>query len=366
MQTDNEGVFEADWAAYETAFENIYQDVREKLIALGVPPEEIAFIHDANTDVRKKELFAKVRKGQVRILIGSTEKMGAGTNVQDLIIASHDLDAPWRPRDLTQRGGRTKRQGNKNPRVYFFRYVTESTLNAYVSEVENGGLMDITDMISDNLKALIPDLALNAMKVKYRTYAIPNVQVMTNPLAVKAQKRLLEKYSFDWSKIQKIEDVEPFWEIIKKNEPDLYPYRTYWGAEPWVYPYYTLPGGTGTSNLLIKKDGNYKSFVLKYETEEYKRGYETFRDWYQKGYIRSDVASVGDDKTDARIGKCAVEIDTRKPSQEAVEAAGGIEYIYALLHKPFMQMTGPRATMTAVGANSKNPKLASLERGAAG
>ena len=107
---------------------SVYNDLRKKLMAKGIPPEEIAFIHDANTEVKKKELFSKVRRGAVRVLMGSTFKMGAGTNVQDLIIASHDLDCPWRPRDLEQRAGRTVRQGNKNKKVDIIRYVTEGHL----------------------------------------------------------------------------------------------------------------------------------------------------------------------------------------------------------------------------------------------
>jgi N12 class adenine-specific DNA methylase len=107
---------------------NVYDDIRQKLIGKGVPTEEIAFIHDANTETKKAELFAKVRNGRVRILFGSTFKMGAGTNVQDRLIALHDLDCPWRPSDLEQRSGRIIRQGNKNPEVEIFRYVTENTL----------------------------------------------------------------------------------------------------------------------------------------------------------------------------------------------------------------------------------------------
>ena len=114
---------------------SVYNDVRDKLIAKGIPPEEIAFIHDANTEIRKKELFSKVRRGAVRVLMGSTFKMGAGTNVQDLIIASHDLDCPWRPRDLEQRAGRTVRQGNKNKKVDIVRYVTEGTFDAYLYQM---------------------------------------------------------------------------------------------------------------------------------------------------------------------------------------------------------------------------------------
>lgn len=117
---------------------SVYDDIRSKLIKMGVPAEEIAFIHDANTEARKKELFGKVRSGQVRVLMGSTAKMGAGTNVQDLLVASHDLDCPWRPGDLEQRAGRIVRQGNTNPEVTIYRYVTESTFDAYLWQtVEN-------------------------------------------------------------------------------------------------------------------------------------------------------------------------------------------------------------------------------------
>ena len=116
----------------------VYEDIRQKLIAQGMPADQIAFIHEANTEVRKKELFAKVRTGQVRVLLGSTAKMGAGTNVQDRLVALHDLDCPWRPGDLAQRKGRIQRQGNQNSLVHVYRYVTEGTFDAYLWQtVEN-------------------------------------------------------------------------------------------------------------------------------------------------------------------------------------------------------------------------------------
>ena len=117
---------------------SVYDDIRSKLVALGIPCEQIAYIHEANTEVRKKELFAKVRSGQVRVLMGSTFKMGAGMNVQDRLIALHDLDCPWRPGDLEQRGGRIIRQGNRNKEVHIYRYVTEGTFDAYLWQtIEN-------------------------------------------------------------------------------------------------------------------------------------------------------------------------------------------------------------------------------------
>lgn len=125
--TDNEDIPET--------FKNIYVDIRNKLIAKGVPAEEIAFIHEANNDKQKADLFVKVRAGKVRVLLGSTQKMGAGTNVQDKIIASHDIDCPWRPSDLEQRAGRTVRQGNENDTVHLYRYVTENTFDAYLYQL---------------------------------------------------------------------------------------------------------------------------------------------------------------------------------------------------------------------------------------
>ena len=117
---------------------NIYDDIREKLVVMGIPKQEIAFIHEANSDKQKDELFAKVRKGDVRILLGSTQKMGAGTNVQNKLIALHDLDVPWRPADLEQRAGRIVRQGNENKEVNIYRYVTENTFDAYLWQtIEN-------------------------------------------------------------------------------------------------------------------------------------------------------------------------------------------------------------------------------------
>ena len=117
---------------------NVYDEIRNKLLEEGIPESEIAYIHNAKTDVKKKELFSKVREGKVRILIGSTSKMGAGTNVQERLIAIHDLDCPWRPSDLEQRAGRIVRQGNRNKDVYIYRYVTEGTFDAYLYQlVEN-------------------------------------------------------------------------------------------------------------------------------------------------------------------------------------------------------------------------------------
>ncbi|WP_334294756.1 DUF6908 domain-containing protein, partial [Dorea formicigenerans] len=159
---------------------SVYNDVRDKLIAKGVPPEEIAFIHDANTEVRKKELFSKVRRGAVRILMGSTFKMGAGMNVQDLIIASHDLDCPWRPRDLEQRAGRTVRQGNQNPKVDIVRYVTEGTFDAYLYQIIENKQKFISQIMTSKSPARsvedIDEVALSYAEIKALAVGNPYIK----------------------------------------------------------------------------------------------------------------------------------------------------------------------------------------------
>ena len=117
---------------------SVYNDIRKKLIERGIPESEVKFIHEADTDMKKKELFQKTRKGEVRVLLGSTQKMGAGTNVQNKLIALHDVDCPWRPSDLEQRSGRIVRQGNENPQVDIYRYVTEQTFDAYLYQLVEG------------------------------------------------------------------------------------------------------------------------------------------------------------------------------------------------------------------------------------
>lgn len=120
-----------DKSSKNDVFTNVYMSIKEHLIEMGIPEKEIAFIHDANTSKQKEALFEKVRKGKIRVLLGSTEKMGAGTNVQDRLIALHHIDVPWRPSDIEQREGRIIRQGNQNPEVHIYRYITEDTFDAY-------------------------------------------------------------------------------------------------------------------------------------------------------------------------------------------------------------------------------------------
>lgn len=149
---------------------NIYDDIREKLIARGIPAEQVRFIHEANTEAQKKELFAKVRSGEVRVLLGSTPKMGAGTNVQDRLIAIHNCDCPWRPSDLEQRLGRLERQGNMFPEVEVYRYVTEQTFDAYLYQLVEGKQKFISQIMTSKSPVRsaedVDEVALSFAEVK--------------------------------------------------------------------------------------------------------------------------------------------------------------------------------------------------------
>jgi len=149
---------------------NVYDDIREKLIARGIPAEQVRFIHEATTDAQKKELFGKVRSGEVRVLLGSTPKMGAGTNVQDRLIAIHNLDCPWRPSDLEQRQGRIERQGNLFPEVEVYRYVTEQTFDAYLYQLVEGKQKFISQIMTSKSPVRsaedVDEVALSFAEVK--------------------------------------------------------------------------------------------------------------------------------------------------------------------------------------------------------
>ena len=175
MQKNAEGVYEM----IPDQFTDVYNDLKKKLMAEGIPEEEIAFIHDAKTEQKKKELFAKVRGGEVRILMGSTAKMGAGTNVQDRLIALHDLDCPWRPSDLQQRLGRIVRQGNQNPEVEIFRYVTEGTFDAYLYQLVESKQRFIAQIMTSKAPARaaedVDETALSYAEIKALATGNPQI-----------------------------------------------------------------------------------------------------------------------------------------------------------------------------------------------
>lgn len=221
---------------------NVYDDLKTKLIDRGIPEEEIAFIHDANTDARKQELFNKVRRGQVRVLIGSTQKMGAGTNCQDRLIALHDLDCPWRPSDLIQRSGRIIRQGNKNPEVDIYRYVTEGTFDAYLYQLVENKQRFISQIMTSKTPVRfaedIDETALSYAEIKALAAGNPDIiektelDTQVEKLKLLKQNYLSEKYALEDKVIKyypneikrlenRIEDMKEDIEVFNNNNtPD--------------------------------------------------------------------------------------------------------------------------------------------------
>ena len=178
---------------------SVYNDIRKKLIERGIPESEVRFIHEADTDVKKKELFQKTRKGEVRVLLGSTQKMGAGTNVQDRLIALHDVDCPWRPSDLEQRSGRIIRQGNSNPDVDIYRYVTEQTFDAYLYQLVEGKQKFASQIMTSKSPVRsaedIDETALSYAEIKMLATGNPYIKEKMD-LDIQVQKLKLLKSNF--------------------------------------------------------------------------------------------------------------------------------------------------------------------------
>lgn len=265
---------------------NLYDDVRDKLIAKGVPKEEIAYIHDYNTDVKKQTLFAKVRKGDVRVLLGSTAKCGAGTNVQNKLIALHHLDCPWRPADLEQREGRIIRQGNQNDKVYIYRYVTKDTFDAYLYQIIENKQKGISQIMTSKTPVRncedVDEAVLNYSEVKALCTGNPLIKErMELDIDISKLKRLQsaylsEKYSLE-DKLLKIypqrkADAEKY---IANTAIDAESYKQY--SEEFTEM--TINGATFTdkkeaANALLhtirtvgstdlSKIGTYKGFNMK-------------------------------------------------------------------------------------------------------
>ncbi len=178
---------------------SVYNDIRKKLIERGIPESEVKFIHEADTDMKKKELFQKTRKGEVRVLLGSTQKMGAGTNVQDKLIALHDVDCPWRPSDLEQRSGRIVRQGNENPQVDIYRYVTEQTFDAYLYQLVEGKQKFASQIMTSKSPVRsaedIDETALSYAEIKMLATGNPYIKEKMD-LDIQVQKLKLLKSNF--------------------------------------------------------------------------------------------------------------------------------------------------------------------------
>ena len=210
---------------------SVYNDIRKKLIERGIPESEVKFIHEADTDMKKKELFQKTRKGEVRVLLGSTQKMGAGTNVQDRLIALHDVDCPWRPSDLEQRSGRIIRQGNSNPDVDIYRYVTEQTFDAYLYQLVEGKQKFASQIMTSKSPVRsaedIDETALSYAEIKMLATGNPYIKekmdldIQVQKLKLLKSNFLSEKYSLEDKVIkyypQRITALENRIEGLKKD-----------------------------------------------------------------------------------------------------------------------------------------------------
>ena len=211
---------------------SVYNDIRKKLIERGIPESEVRFIHEADTDVKKKELFQKTRKGEVRVLLGSTQKMGAGTNVQDRLIALHDVDCPWRPSDLEQRAGRIIRQGNSNPEVEIYRYVTEQTFDAYLYQLVEGKQKFASQIMTSKSPVRsaddIDETALSYAEIKMLATGNPYIKekmdldIQIQKLKLLKANYLSEKYNLE-DKIIKFypQKIASLANTIKALEQDL-------------------------------------------------------------------------------------------------------------------------------------------------
>ena len=211
---------------------NVYDDLRDKLIAKGIPAEEIAYIHSANSEAQKKELFGKVRSGQIRVLLGSTQKMGAGTNVQQKLVALHHLDCPWRPSDLQQREGRIIRQGNENPEVDIYTYVTENTFDSYLYQLVEGKQKFIGQIMTSKSPVRsaedIDETALSYAEIKALCTGNPHIKekmdldIDVQRLKLLKANHLSQRYALEDQIIKKFpRDIAIYEELIAGYAADM-------------------------------------------------------------------------------------------------------------------------------------------------
>ena len=299
---------------------NIYEDLKEKLINKGIPEEEIAFIHNANSEKQKDELFAKVRTGDVRILLGSTQKMGAGTNVQTKLIALHDLDVPWRPSDLEQRAGRIVRQGNENKKVEIYRYVTENTFDAYLWQTIENKQKFISQIMTSKtpvrvaedvdesslnyaeIKALATgnplikekmdlDMEVNKLRMleanyKSNLYRLEDKITKEYPTKISKMEKFIENVKEDISKIEPKSNNEDKFTSIEINGTKIYDKKE--AGEELL----KAIKGTGISDepQII---GNYRGFKLSSNFDFYEKKYKCVLENKEKYYTDFGKDSIG-------------------------------------------------------------------------
>ncbi|MGL5913180.1 MAG: helicase-related protein, partial [Bacteroidales bacterium] len=323
---------------------SVYTDIRDKLVERGVPKEELQFIHDADTEVKKKELFSKVRRGDVRVMFGSTAKMGAGTNVQNRLIALHDIDCPWRPSDLEQRSGRIIRQGNTNEKVDIFRYVTEQTFDAYLYQLVEGKQKFISQIMTSKSPVRsaedVDETALSYAEIKMLATGNPHIKekmdldIQVAKLKMLKQNHLSERYSLE-DKLIKIypREIKSLEERIIGFEKDLVTLEnnTPKGEEKFLPmkigdTVYTEKTDAGQALLdackaMTKPDlkpiGEYRGFTLGLEFDTFNKEYKATL----KGEI-SHKTSLGTDLHGniTRLDNVIENMDTRlEASKQALE-----------------------------------------------
>ncbi len=230
--------------------------------------------------------------------------------------------------------------------------------NSYEGAVENGGIIGLGELLESTpeLKKSIPDYFWDATRYSGDIYAVPCVQIAAQSYVFCIKKDLIEKYNIDTSAIKTADDIEPVLQIIKENEPNLYPLQPKYGPELWTFEDYQV---LDEAFHAVRKDDPKCKVVNLFDTKEFQKGIKKIRDWYEKGYIRSDIASVSDDSLELKQGKYGVSIQIKKPGSEAAfKTINGYEVVTVEFTTPFFDGSGALKTMNAISATSKHPEKA--------
>ena len=326
----------------QVPYTNVYDDIYRKLIEHGIPSNEIAYIHDAATDTKKKELFSKVRQGTVRIMIGSTIKMGAGTNVQDLLIASHDLDCPWRPSDLEQRSGRIIRQGNTNRDVHIYRYVTEQTFDSYLYQLIENKQKFISQIQTSKSPVRsaedIDEVTLSYAEIKALASGNPKIKekmdldIQVNRLKLAKANYLSEKYDLEDKIIKyypmKIASIKEKINDYQKDLEITSPVEEFSGMT--LQNHFYLEKETAGKALLIlcEKDKSADQKIIgEYRGFELHLSYDQFHSYHQLTLKKNGtyMVELGNDvfgnitRIDNQINSISKKLDTEKALLVTVE-----------------------------------------------
>lgn len=351
---------------------SVYTDIRRKLIERGVPESEISFIHEANTEAQKQELFKKVRKGEVRVLLGSTQKMGAGTNVQNKLIALHDIDCPWRPSDLEQRSGRIIRQGNENPDVDIYRYVTEETFDAYLYQLVEGKQKFASQIMTSKSPVRsaedIDDTALSYAEIKMLATGNPYIRekmdldIQVQKLRLYKSHYLSEKYELEDKIIKfypqeislltaRVDGLKADLEIAKAHPKEVDGKFAGMVIDGYSYTEKAEAGQVIIEACKAKTTseptplGEYRGFKMELEFDTFERAYAV----KLKGHFTHSV-TLGTDVYGniTRIDNAADNIETRlhKAEEQLENTKAQLETAKVEVEKPFAQEDELKQKMT--------------------